>query len=243
MKKTELKKLSLQDLKTLSKNNNLKGYSKLNKEDLVKFILKYGGGINENMIRMRKEVAEILNRREQERLETEKKLALYSKFQLLSDKDKLNYCFNKVNLYLNIYKLIKNTTFNNQTIKNIFRDYIISIAFRFKQFYPKQFYPILQINQSNQPNQSNQSKLNFLNEIINPNSSHYSIASTSNPVTVDAKRQSYLSRYIETLHDKSYIGYSCYIFFLSEFEIQILNQILTLIGENEINKSQYIIYL
>jgi hypothetical protein len=100
MKKTELKKLTLSELKLYAKEKNIKKYSNLNKDELIKHIVNYKGG---------DPTADELNKR----------MKFQECFNSLHVLEKFYLFYSKLNVYFNLYKELYITTKGKNATKNM----------------------------------------------------------------------------------------------------------------------------
>jgi hypothetical protein len=100
MKKTELKKLTLSELKLYAKEKNIKKYSNLNKDELIKHIVNYKGG---------DPTVDELSRR----------MKFQECFDSLHVLEKFYLFYSKLNVYFNLYKELYITTKGKNATKNM----------------------------------------------------------------------------------------------------------------------------
>ena len=122
MKKSELKNLTLTELKSYAKEKNIKKYSKLNKEELINYIINYkkiikgGANGNENS-NAKTNITVASNNTLMSNINKKQKLQdCYEKLDVLSQ---FYLFYSKINVYFNLYNFINLTLYIHIFIINI----------------------------------------------------------------------------------------------------------------------------
>ena len=122
MKKSELKNLTLTELKSYAKEKNIKKYSKLNKEELINYIINYkkiikgGANGNENS-NAKTNITVASNNTLMSNINKKQKLQdCYEKLDVLSQ---FYLFYSKINVYFNLYKELYKKTKGKNATKNM----------------------------------------------------------------------------------------------------------------------------
>ena len=121
MKKSELKNLTLVELKAYAKEKNIKKYSKLNKEELINYIINYKknikGGVNENLNSNSKNNNLVSSNTLISNIN--KKQKLHDCYNNLHFIEKFYLFYGKINVYFNLYKELYIKTKGKNATKNM----------------------------------------------------------------------------------------------------------------------------